>query len=290
KCCQGSRTGSTRYRINEAHDADIGQNGVKQYSLQNNEHFVLSVRDDADGTKNVELMLHKELDREKEHDLNLILTAADGGNPQRSGTAIIHVTVLDANDNAPVFDQAVYKASLRENSNLNTLVVTVSATDADEGVNGEVTYEFSRITARAKMVFSLDNKTGEIKVTGALDFETNSKYEIRIEAKDGYGLSSDCKVMIDIIDVNDNAPIIYIKSLMNPTTESVTPGTEVGIINVQDRDSETNGQVRCSIQQGVPFKLDVFNSPIFIRLNFAKMFQFAVFCTRFLSDFAQLHL
>ncbi|XP_036933408.1 protocadherin gamma-A12-like isoform X42 [Acanthopagrus latus] len=244
-----------RYRINEAHDADIGQNMVKQYILEKNEHFVLSVRDDTDGSKNVELVLDKELDRERENDLHFVLTAVDGGNPQRSGTANIHVSVLDANDNAPVFDQALYKASLTENSAPDTVVVSVSATDADEGINGEVTYEFSRISDRAKKVFSLNSKTGEIKVTGPLDFESNPKYEMRINAKDGYGLSSDSKVMIDITDVNDNAPIIHLKSLTNPIPENVSPGTEVGIINVQDRDSESNGQVRCSIQQGAPFKL-----------------------------------
>uniref|UniRef100_A0A8D3CRH8 Cadherin domain-containing protein n=1 Tax=Scophthalmus maximus TaxID=52904 RepID=A0A8D3CRH8_SCOMX len=231
----------TRYRVNEAHDADIGQNTVKQYSLQPNGHFVLSVREDSDGSKSVELMLDKELDREKQRDLDFMLIAVDGGNPQRSGTANIHVTVLDANDNAPVFDRAVYKA--------------ISASDADEGVNGEVTYEFSRISERAKKIFSLDSKTGAITVTGALDFESNSKYEMRIDAKDGYGLSSDSKVMIDITDVNDNAPVIYLKSLTNAIPENVSPGSEVGIINVQDRDSESNGQVRCSIQQNVPFKL-----------------------------------
>ncbi|XP_078145411.1 protocadherin gamma-A11-like [Centroberyx gerrardi] len=244
-----------RYRVNEAHDADIGQNTVQLYSLQKNDNFVLSVRGDTDGSKNVELVLDKELDREKQHDLNLMLVAVDGGNPQRSGTAIIHVTVLDANDNAPVFSQAVYKASLSENSLVDTVVVTVSATDADEGVNGEVTYEFSRISERAKKVFSLNSKTGEIKVIGPIDFESDSKYEMRIDAKDGYGLSSDSKVMIDITDVNDNAPVIYLKSMTDPIPEDIPPGTEVGIINVQDRDSENNRQVRCSIQQNVPFKL-----------------------------------
>ncbi|KAM4555045.1 protocadherin gamma-A11-like [Odontesthes bonariensis] len=245
-----------RYRVNEAHDLDIGQNTVKQYSLQRNEHFVLSVKDDADGSKNIELVLDKELDREKEHDLNFALTAVDGGNPQRSGSVNIHVTVLDTNDNLPVFDQVVYKASLPENSPLDTVVLTVSAHDVDEGVNGEVTYEFSRISERAKRVFSLNSKTGEIKVIGALDYESNSKYEMRIDAKDGYGLSSDSKVMIDITDVNDNAPVIFMKSLMNLVAENVSPGAEVGIINVQDRDSESqNRQVRCFLQQGVPFKL-----------------------------------
>uniref|UniRef100_A0A672FR18 Cadherin domain-containing protein n=1 Tax=Salarias fasciatus TaxID=181472 RepID=A0A672FR18_SALFA len=261
-----------RYRLNEAHDADSGQNTVKQYSLQKNEHFVLSVQGGADGSQNIELVLDKELDREKgqdihllvldkeldrekEQDINLVLTAVDGGNPQRSGTAVIHVSVLDANDNAPVFDQAVHKASLPENSPVDTVVLTIRATDADEGVNGEVTYEFSRISEKAKKIFELNSKTGEIKVIGGLDFESNSKYEMRVDAKDGYGFSSDTKVMIDIADVNDNAPSIIIKSLMNSIPESVPPGTEVGIINVQDRDSESNGQVRCSLQQGVPFKL-----------------------------------
>uniref|UniRef100_A0A8C6LZI0 Cadherin domain-containing protein n=2 Tax=Nothobranchius TaxID=28779 RepID=A0A8C6LZI0_NOTFU len=244
-----------RYRVNEAHDADIGQNTVRQYSLERNEHFILTVRDDAEGSKSIELVLDKELDREKEHELKFALIAVDGGNPQRSGTAVIHVTVLDANDNAPAFDQAIHKASLAENSPLDTLVVTVRASDADEGVNGEVSYEFSRISEKAKKVFSLNSKTGEIKVTGTLDFETNSKYEMRVDAKDGYGLSSDSKVVIDITDVNDNAPVIHVKSLINPVTENAPPGTEVGIINVQDRDSDINGQVRCSIQQNVPFKL-----------------------------------
>ncbi|XP_027864303.1 protocadherin gamma-A4-like isoform X32 [Xiphophorus couchianus] len=244
-----------RFRVNEAHDADIGQNTVKQYSLQTNEHFVLSVREDTDGSRTIELVLDKELDREKERELNFTIIAVDDGNPRRSGTVNIHVTVLDANDNAPVFDQAVYRASLPENAPHDSVAVTVKAADADEGVNGEVTYEFSRIPERAKRVFTLNNKTGEVKVIGSLDFESNSEYEMRINAKDGYGLSTDSKVIIEITDVNDNFPVIYVKSLTNPVTESVSPGTEVGIINVQDRDSDINGQVRCSIEQNVPFKL-----------------------------------
>ncbi|XP_014067913.2 protocadherin beta-15-like [Salmo salar] len=244
-----------RYRINEAHDADIGQNAVQRYALERNEHFVLAIHDYTDGGKNVELVLDKELDREEKQEMSLLITAVDGGSPQRSGTVVIHVTVLDANDNAPVFSQAVYKASLPENSPLDTVVVTVSATDADEGVNGEVTYEFSRISDKARKIFSLGHSTGEIKVIGPIDFEGDPKYEMRIEGKDGYGLSSDSKVIVEITDVNDNAPVIYLQSLTSPIPENASPGTEVGIINVQDRDSETNRQVRCYIQQNLPFKL-----------------------------------
>ncbi|XP_076595437.1 protocadherin gamma-A4-like isoform X26 [Chaetodon auriga] len=244
-----------RYRINAAQDADIGKNSVESYILQQNPHFVFSIQTTNAGRKYGELVLDKELDREEQQEMKLLLTAVDGGSPQRSGTVVIHVIVLDANDNAPVFTEAVYTATLPENSPVDTPVVTVSASDADEGVNGEITYEFSRISDKTQKLFSLDEKTGEISVTGGIDYEEGPKYEVFVEAKDGYGLSSEAKVIIDITDVNDNAPLIYLKSLTNPIPENVSPGTEVGIINVQDRDSENNRQVHCTIQQNVPFKL-----------------------------------
>ncbi|KAM6999944.1 LOW QUALITY PROTEIN: uncharacterized protein LKV04_004893 [Tautogolabrus adspersus] len=239
-----------RFPIEEAHDADVGKYSVQTYSLQKNDHFILGV-----GTNSVELVLNQELDREKLNEIKVLLTALDGGSPQKSGTVVIHVTVLDANDNVPVFSPAVYKASLPENSPLGTVVLTVSATDADEGLNGDVTYDFGHISEDMKSIFSIDHKTGEIQLTATIDFETASSYELRVTAKDGLGLTSYAKVIIDVTDINDNAPVIYLKSLTNPIPENVSPGTEVGIINVQDRDSETNRQVRCSIQQNVPFKL-----------------------------------
>ncbi|XP_068596829.1 protocadherin gamma-A12-like [Brachionichthys hirsutus] len=239
-----------RFSMEEAHDADVGQNAVQRYNLQKNDNFILAV----DNNK-VELVLENKLDREKQREINLLLTALDGGSPQRSGTVVIHVTVLDANDNAPVFSQAVYKASLPENSPLDTVVVRVSATDADEGVNGDVTYEFGHVSDEDVNVLSIDPKTGMIRVTGEIDFEESRSFEMRIQAKDGLGLTSYAKLVIDVTDMNDNSPIIYINSLTNPIPENVSPGTEVGVVNVQDRDSENNRQVRCSIQQNVPFKL-----------------------------------
>ncbi|XP_035288717.1 protocadherin beta-15-like isoform X46 [Anguilla anguilla] len=244
-----------RFLLGEAHDADIGQNAVQSYTLQRNEHFVLAVHTNTDGGKYGELVLEKELDREERKEVTLLLTAADGGSPQRSATVVIHVTVLDANDNIPVFSQAVYKVSLPENSPLGAVVLTVSATDADEGANGQVTYEFSRMSDKAKKMFSIERETGDIKVIESIDFEEESYYEMLIQAKDGSGSASNAKVIIEITDVNDNAPVIFLKSLNSPIPESALPGTEVGIINVQDKDSGANRQVRCSIQQNVPFKL-----------------------------------
>ncbi|KAM4621328.1 protocadherin beta-16-like [Polymixia lowei] len=244
-----------RFLLDEAHDGDIAENAVQGYTLQQNDHFTLNVKTKGSGRKYGELVLDKELDREERQEIMLLLTAMDGGSPQRSGTVVIHVTVLDANDNAPVFSQTLYKASLPENSPLDTVVVIVSATDADEGVNGEVTYGFDHVSDENSNAFSLNPKTGKVSVTGPIDYEKESSYEMQISAKDGLGLASYATLIIDIIDINDNAPVIIIKSLANAIPENVSPDTEVGIINVQDRDSENNRQVRCSIQQNVPFKL-----------------------------------
>ncbi|XP_065146669.1 protocadherin gamma-A12-like isoform X37 [Paramisgurnus dabryanus] len=245
-----------RFRLDEAHDSDIGHNAVKSYSLQKNENFILTVHDTADGGKYAELVLEKELDREQQKEIDMILTATDGGTPQRSGTAVIHITVLDANDNVPVFSQSVYKVTLPENTPSGTSVITVSATDADEGPNGEVSYEFSRKSDKTAKLFSIDRTTGQIVVIGEIDYEKEQNFEMGIQAKDASGLSSTAKVIIDISDVNDNPPRIILKSLNNPIPENSAPGTEVGIINVQDKDSGENRRIRCSVHQNVPFKLN----------------------------------
>ncbi|XP_061542520.1 protocadherin beta-15-like [Phycodurus eques] len=244
-----------RFLLREAHDADIGENAVQSYTLQQNDHFKLIVNSKAGGRKYCELVLDKELDREDKKDMMLLLTAYDGGSPQRSGTVVIHVTVLDANDNVPVFSQAVYESSLAENSPLDTLVITVSASDADEGINSEITFAFDHVSDDNSNIFTLHPKTGEVRVAGVVDYEKVSSYEMQISAVDGPGLISYCSLIINLIDINDNAPVINIKSLTDPVAENVPPGTEVAIVHVQDRDSERNGQVRCSVRRDVPFRL-----------------------------------
>ncbi|XP_029959943.1 protocadherin beta-16-like [Salarias fasciatus] len=244
-----------RFLLGEAHDGDIGENAVQSYSLQQNDHFSLNVNTKAGGRKYCELVLDKELDREDKNEMTLLLSAFDGGSPQKSGTVVIHVTVLDANDNAPAFGQSVYKATLPENSPVETLIITLSATDPDDGINSEITFGFDHVSHENSDAFSLHPKTGEVRVAGTIDYERVTSYEMQISAKDGLGLVSYATLIIEVTDENDNAPIIHLKTMNNPIPENIPPGTEVGIINVQDRDSENNRQVRCSLQQGVPFKL-----------------------------------
>uniref|UniRef100_A0A3B3ZH69 Cadherin domain-containing protein n=1 Tax=Periophthalmus magnuspinnatus TaxID=409849 RepID=A0A3B3ZH69_9GOBI len=105
---QESTEKGSRFSLEEAHDADMGLNAVQRYILQKNENFILS----PDQNK-VVLLLENKLDREKQKNMNLTLTAYDGGSPQRSGTVVIHIIVLDANDNAPVFSQTLFQVILR---------------------------------------------------------------------------------------------------------------------------------------------------------------------------------
>ncbi|XP_043106958.1 putative protocadherin beta-18 isoform X36 [Puntigrus tetrazona] len=245
----------SRFSIDEAADPDSGINSVQGYRISNNPHFSLAVQTSAETGKYAEIVLERELDREKQDKHSLILTAYDGGNPQKSGSVVIQIRVLDINDNKPVFSQPVYKVSVPENLPVDSVVVTVSASDADEGANGDVTYEFGHMPVNAKSIFSIDPESGEMRIKGPLDFEDSPSFEIRVKAKDGAGLAATSKVVVDISDVNDNAPFIMIKSFKTPLMEDATVGTEVAVIYVQDKDTESNGNIKCFILHNDRFKL-----------------------------------
>uniref|UniRef100_A0A8C4YIB0 Cadherin domain-containing protein n=1 Tax=Gopherus evgoodei TaxID=1825980 RepID=A0A8C4YIB0_9SAUR len=256
-----SLTGETtapgsRFSVRQAEDPDMGLNSIQSYQLSSNMHFLLDVETRSDGVKYAELVLEKPLDREEQAVHNLILTATDGGDPVRSGTAQIRVIVLDSNDNAPVFSQPVYKViSLRENAPTGSLVLQVKATDNDEGSNAQISYVFSNIPEKARQKFSLDAETGKITVKEPLDFEETRDYTLAVEAKDRGGLVTHCKVEIEVLDENDSAPEMTLTSISNPVPEDSLPGTVIALINVKDQDSEDNGKVSCHLQDDLPFKI-----------------------------------
>ncbi|XP_056899760.1 protocadherin gamma-A4-like isoform X20 [Takifugu flavidus] len=246
-------TGS-KFVLDRAVDADIGVNGLKNYSLKPTNHFQLRMQHHADGNNRVEMVLHTPLDREKEEEISLLLTAVDGGEPQMSGTVRISVTVLDVNDNAPVFMQPVYKAALAENSQKGTILTRVSATDADKGRNGEVSYSVSSTMDTVSDIFTV-NENGNVILLGAVDFEKAKYYQIDIEAKDSGGLSDSSKIIVDIIDINDNTPVISILTKSENVPESSPPNTVIVMFSVSDPDSNNNGQVNCEINGNIPFNI-----------------------------------
>ncbi|XP_077789628.1 protocadherin beta-16-like isoform X7 [Podarcis muralis] len=244
-----------RFPLERAEDPDKGKNTVQNYTLSPNEHFRLDVQSHSDGSKQAELVLEKQLDREVNSQIALILSAVDGGIPRRTGTAQIIIDVLDANDNFPQFEQSVYKVKLRENSPLNTLVVKVEASDKDFGSYATITYSFSQVGQTVLRSFTLNTLNGELSVSGTIDYEENTNYEMKIRATDGGGLSSYCKVIVDIEDENDNAPEITITSITSPLPEDSPPDTVVALFSVTDVDSGDSGRTACTTEVNLPFVL-----------------------------------
>ncbi|XP_055412026.1 protocadherin gamma-A11-like [Bubalus kerabau] len=245
----------SRFPLPNARDPDVGMNSLQRYQLNPNSYFSLQVRDSTDGAKNPELVLEGSLDRETQAAHHLLLTALDGGDPIRQGTVPVRVVVLDVNDHIPKFTQSTYEVSVPENLSSGTRVLTVNAIDPDEGINGQVVYSFRNVESKASKIFQLNSLSGDVLIQGSLDFEKYRFYEMEIQAQDGGGLSTTAKMLVTVVDVNDNAPEITITSSTNSVLENSPPGAVIALLNVQDQDSGENGQVSCFIPN-LPFKLE----------------------------------
>ncbi|XP_039872093.1 protocadherin gamma-C5-like isoform X15 [Simochromis diagramma] len=248
----------TRFPLESASDPDVGSNSLKSYTLSKNECCSLRIKEIEGGKTVPELVLEKPLDREKKSVHKILLTALDGGNPVRSGTTQITISVLDNNDNIPVFEKNLYKVSLGEKSIQGTVVIQPKASDADEGLNGEITFSFgSRTPDSVLSVFDINPSTGEIILKGELDYETAKSYDIDVTAKDKGSpqMEGHCRVQVDITDFNDNAPEIVFTSQPKPLREDAPSGTVVALISARDLDSADNGKVTLQISKGPPFAL-----------------------------------
>ncbi|XP_076020968.1 protocadherin alpha-2-like [Genypterus blacodes] len=247
-----------RHPLPVARDADAGINSIKAYRLSQNEYFVLDIQGVGEQSVSAELILQKALDREKQAVIDLTLTAVDGGKPPKSGTIQIKVNVLDVNDNSPVFSKSLYKVKVLENAQIGTALLTLSATDLDDGVNGELFYSFTeRDHSNPDDKFSLNEITGEITVKGNIDYEGIQAYDIRVQARDKGTppRSAHSKVLVEVIDENDNSPEITVSSLMSPLREDAEIGSVVALVTVTDKDGDKNGLTNCKLTGSSPFKL-----------------------------------
>uniref|UniRef100_A0A8C3A2M2 Protocadherin-12 n=1 Tax=Cyclopterus lumpus TaxID=8103 RepID=A0A8C3A2M2_CYCLU len=253
-----------RIPLDRAVDPDAGPNGLQTYSLSVNQHFALDVTVAPGGTRQAELVVIKELDREVQATFDLTLVAWDKGNPPRSGSTLVRVNIQDSNDNSPTFEDSTPTVELSEDTARGTTIIQLKATDPDQGANGEVEYLLSKHTRpEVQKLFYVDPQTGAVSLKAPLDHEAQASYEVVIQAQDRgpNAIPTHCKLHVKLRDVNDNAPRIHMtwtppNSPVATVLEGALEDTFLALVMVSDADSGENGKVRAHIQRGSgPFRL-----------------------------------
>ncbi|XP_037316780.2 protocadherin-18b isoform X3 [Pungitius pungitius] len=254
----------TRIPLDGAVDADVGENSLHTYALTPNNFFKIDVRTRTDGAKYAELVVMRDLDREVLSSYQLQLTASDNGSPPKSGSTLIKITISDSNDNSPAFEEQAYIINLLESSLLGTLMIDLNATDPDEGTNGKIVYAFSsHVSPKILETFKINPENGHITLIKKVDYESTASYELDVQAQDmgPNSIPGLCKIVVKVVDVNDNKPEINI-NLMTPGKEEVAYISEgapvdtfIALVRVDDSDAGLNGEVVCRLHGHGHFRL-----------------------------------
>lgn len=191
------------------------------------------------------------LDYKQEKRYVLTVTASDSGG--RTDTATVYVNVSDANNFAPVFENAPYTASVFEDAPVGTTVLVVSASDNDVGINAQITYSLGDELSDSDRTpeFTINPQTGAIVTTRPLDRETTSGYLLTVTAKDGGNpsLSDTTDIEITVTDVNDNFPVFKQQAYSGNILEDALIGTSVVQVSAIDADIGLNGRIRYTLSE-----------------------------------------
>lgn len=247
------------FQMPVATDDDGPANNVVGYRLQTETetgssrgsgYFRLTaVNSSATESVEVRLSLARGLDREAISEHRVILVAFDSGMPALSTSLLVIVSVVDANDNRPIFDRTEYEVAVPETAEVGARVAVVRAVDADSAANGRVRYRFSG-QARGRADFRLEERTGEVVVGRRLDFGRQSEYRLGVMAEDGgsEGLAAFAMLTVRVLDENNHRPLIDIHAATKDHVVDTTghnADTFVALVLVTDDDGGDNGRVMC---------------------------------------------
>ncbi|XP_075905067.1 protocadherin Fat 4-like isoform X2 [Nelusetta ayraudi] len=236
-----------------ATDKDSGANGEIRYSLTGGEgRFVVHPESGL-------VTLAAGLDREVKAEYQLQVLAEDQGLPANTATASLLINVTDVNDNAPVFSQAWYQLQVPENHSIDTSLLTLSATDLDEGENAKVFYKIVHVSPSSALpVFELDSNLGTLQLAQPLlDYSEVKEYTLVVEASDGGTptLVGNTSVVVKVTDVNNNAPEFDKGSYDVNVTENLVNGAPILTVKVTDNDKGGfNGTLRV-LPESAPFSI-----------------------------------
>uniref|UniRef100_A0A8C3H5J2 Protocadherin-16 n=1 Tax=Chrysemys picta bellii TaxID=8478 RepID=A0A8C3H5J2_CHRPI len=249
----------SRFPLDPAFDADSGLLNTQGYVLKGEnvgQAFRLETRRGPNGVLYLDLVVSNVLDRENCSSYSLLLEAYDGGSPPRSTQMTLDVAIQDINDNAPAFNQSRYHTLISENLKPGSSILQVFASDADEGDNGAVVYEINRRQSDPDQYFTIDSRTGVIKLNKGLDYEMRKVHELVVQARDKamHPEVTTAFVTIHVRDYNDNQPtmtIIFLSEDGSPQiSEGAQPGQYVARISVSDPDYGEYSNVNVSLEGG----------------------------------------
>uniref|UniRef100_A0A8C1M950 FAT atypical cadherin 2 n=1 Tax=Cyprinus carpio TaxID=7962 RepID=A0A8C1M950_CYPCA len=227
-----------------ATDNDSGFNGKLVYAISSGNEDGCFTIDMNTG----ELQVISALDREQKEFYILNITVYDLGSPQTSTWKLLAVNVLDANENPPLFSQPRYVVNIPENTEVDKSIFKVNAIDLDSGDNGAFKYSLLTFTD----LFKIDEVTGVVKVTGPLDRETFSRYDLTIEARDQAKLDPQLFSFTDLVvvleDINDNPPKFVPTVYRIKVPEDVPPGSVLLWVESFDLDLESGGLISYNLK------------------------------------------
>ena len=224
-----------------ASDADIGPNKQIHFGIVSGSGGKFRV-DPNTGVVTVDDVLSREL--QEQYVLNI--SATDGGAIRRLGFASVAITLVDINDNAPVFEKLSYTVSILENVTVGSFIVDVNATDVDDGVNGELTYD---IITGDTSTFTIHRDLGTVTLIRSLDRETTSTYTLTIRCSDDGAPKRSAKTIVKVIvlDVNDNPPVFSRPSYSTSVLETVANGSIILVVAATDADLGVNRMIKFSL-------------------------------------------
>ena len=198
-------------------DMDMGpNNGLQDYQLlPAGGPFGLSF---TPGKPKLRLVVERdELDHERQEGYQLNVIARDGGSPPRTGTLLVNITIVDENDNEPVFTEPAYAVTVDEDVREGFVLLRLTATDRDSGDNGRVRYRLSPQQARSVLdMFSINSVTGELTVAGVIEDSDKDSYDIVVEATDmgsPQPFTTSTTVTVTIRDTINSAPRMTVSLL-----------------------------------------------------------------------------
>ncbi|XP_012941809.1 protocadherin-1 [Aplysia californica] len=253
---EGNGVGDMLY-ISVAVDKDTGNNSVKQYSFRDPSNtFFLREGKNPDGSSYLGIVIKEVLDREIRDFYQVTVTAKDGGTPPKSDSMVVNITVTDINDNEPEFLKPVYNQTIDENLPVNVTVLQVSARDDDINQNAEISYKFgSSVSGDVRQKLKIIEHTGEVIIQKEIDYENkqDQQFLFSVLAVD-HGSppkTATVRVILNIRDVNDNAPEINVNPSSNDVYLSESTGIDTVIVQVtvNDIDEGVNSIVYCDLDE-----------------------------------------